>query len=349
MEPACTPSSRFTATIVILTLVSLATATLPAAEPEAIKFIELTPQAEKAVEKGLRYLAATQNSDGSWDSRHHGRDTAIAALAILGFMARGNSPGRGEYGATVARGLDYIMRSARPNGVLCRPKPDCSHGPMYSHGFCTLALGEAWGMTKRSDLKTRFKQAVDLICKTQNKDGGWRYHPVPDEADISVTIVQLMALRAANNAGIAVPTSVIERAIRYVKACAHKDGGFRYTNHRWGGSGPARTAAGVVSLQVAGDYEAEQITPGLEYLLRAKNDEKVRWRHYFYGHYYAAQAAYQAGGKYWEEWYPWIREEFIKKQDKDGSWASGYGSNYATAMALLVLCVPYRYLPIYQR
>src|SRR5262249_59101853 len=88
------------------------------------------------------------------------------------------------------------------------------------------------------------KKATDLIINTQNPQGGWRYEPQPSGADISVTIMQVMALRAAKNAGLHVPDVTLEKAIKYIKMCySPSDGGFSYMP---GSRGPgfARTAAG---------------------------------------------------------------------------------------------------------
>src|SRR5262249_45824559 len=130
-----------------------------------------------------------------------------------------------------------------------------SHGPMYGHGFGTLFLAEVHGMVHDRDLRERLratlKRAVKLIVDKQNPEGGWRYKPEPVEADISATICQIMALRAARNAGFYVPKSTVDRCIEYVKRCQERDGGFRYMA-QGGGAAFARTAAGVVALYSAG-------------------------------------------------------------------------------------------------
>ena len=94
-------------------------------------------------------------------------------------------------------------------------------------------------------------KAVELIVGTQQEEAGWRYNPVPVDADISVTICQIMALRSARNAGIKVPKRTIDRAVQYVRACQNPDGGFKYMIQA-GGSAWPRTAAGVASLFYAG-------------------------------------------------------------------------------------------------
>lgn len=319
------------------------------AETGSIEFVEITPELRVAVEKGFEYLAAQQAADGSWGADRYGRNVAITALACLAFMADGNVPGRGPYGPSVQRGLEFILGSATESGLIAA---DTSHGPMYGHGFATLFLGEIYGMTGGSDSRVReiLLKAVRLIVNTQNHEGGWRYHPVPFDADISVTICQVMALRSARNAGLSVPKETIDRAIAYVKACQNPgDGGFRYMISP-GGSAFPRSAAGVASLYYAGIYEGPAITEGLEYLLRTGQDLSYQsGGHYYYGHYYAAQAMFLAGGRYWAQWFPRIRRQLLAAQQQDGAWPSNHGESYGTAMSLLVLQVPNRLLPIFQR
>ncbi|MBM3457354.1 MAG: terpene cyclase/mutase family protein [Armatimonadetes bacterium] len=260
-------------------------------------------------------------------------------------MSAGHQPDRGPYGAVLRRGADYLVRHSQRTGLIYNPQAFAGP-PMYGHGFATLALAELYGMTRRQDLREPLEHAVDLVIRTQNAEGGWRYHPRVADADISVVICQIMALRAAANAGVRVPKDTTARAIEYVKRCANNaDGGFSYMPvHR--DSGQARTGAGVLSLIVMGERSSPECQRGLEYLLnqRPGND-----RFPFYALYYCTQAAYQAGGKYWRYWYPKASEYLVSSQRQDGSWYDGPGQPYATAMGVLALQVPAALLPIYQK
>ena len=72
--------------------------------------------------------------------------------------------------------------------------------------------------------------------------------------------------------------------------------------------------------------------------------------HCYYGHYYAAQAMYLAGGEYWQKWWPAARDELIARQSSGGGWLDNHtGGLDATGMALIALQMPKRYLPIFQR
>ncbi len=317
---------------------------------------EITPELDRAVERGLAALAAAQAPDGSWDGGgRYGRHVGITGLAALAFMADGHLPGRGRYGQNVQRALDFVLANATETGLLAA---DTSHGPMYGHGFAALFLGELFGMTaggadtaQSARLHETIVKSVRLIIQSQNPEGGWRYNPVPFDADISVTICQIMALRAARNAGIEVPRSTIDRAVEYVRQCQNPDGGFKYQLTS-GGSAWPRSAAGVASLYYAGIYEDDAIDRGLDYLVQSAmpGPRSRPGAHYFYGHYYAVQTMYLAGGERWAIWWPAIRDELIARQGENGLWDDTHaGSSYGTAMALIILQMPKRYLPIFQK
>lgn len=316
---------------------------------------EITPELDEAVKRGLAALAALQNEDGSFGQGRFGRNVAVTSLACLAMMADGNLPGRGDYADKVSRGLDYILTNCTESGLIA---DDAANGPMYGHGFSALFLGEVYGMTAggadtalSGRVHEALVRAVRLIEKTQNDEGGWRYNPVPYDADVSVTISQVMALRSARNAGVEVAKEVIDKAVEYVRKCQNPDGGFRYQLDM-GGSAWPRSAAGVATMYYAGIYEDRAIDHGLEYLTSEAMPGKVpvSRAHYHYGHYYAAQAMYLAGGDQWAAWWPAIRQEMLGAQTADGSWKdTSVGDAYATAMSLIVLQMPKRYLPIFQK
>ena len=302
---------------------------------------QISPKLKRVVDKGLRYLARTQNEKGYWGGTY-GNSSGIVGLAALAFMAHGEVPGEGNYGRSLSRALEYILSQSREDGLVSAG----SGSTMYNHGFATLALAEACGMSKRKDLLPKLERAVQLIIKSQNQLGGWRYTPNSQDADITVTGCQMMALRAAKNAGIDVPEEVIKKGVAYIKRCSCPDGGFGYQAGS-GGSGVARTGIGVVILSLCGEHESPEVAKGVNYL-RSRPYESSSY--YYYALYYCSQALFQAGGKTWESWNANTVNKLISSQREDGSWSQGnYSAAYPTAMALLALEVNWQLLPIYQK
>ncbi len=309
----------------------------------------LDNETQQAIERGLAYLESRQNENGSFGRGGYAVNVAVVALAGMAFLSRGYLPGRGKYGVAIQRCVEYLLRHTEQSGFINAPA-FTGPGPMYGHGFATLFLAEAYGSSNDGRIRDRLSRAVKLIVATQNEEGGWRYFPQRADADLSVTICQVMALRAARNAGLFVPNEVIGRSIEYVKRCQNADGGFMYQATLPGISEYPRSAAGVVALYSAGIYEGEEVEKGLQFLVEAAQPNSVTGNSYFfYGQYYAAQAMYQAGDKHWSAWYPTMRDQLKRAQRPGGEWADPICSEYGTAMACIILQMPNSHLPIFQR
>ncbi len=121
----------------------------------------------------MAWPARKQNANGSFGSGLYRRNIAITNLSALAMMSSGSSPGRGPFGASIDPSIHYVLENAIPTGlpaVLDVETP----GLMYSHGFDTLVLAEAYGLSHRLDLRDRLQKAVRLTIETQNAEGGSR-------------------------------------------------------------------------------------------------------------------------------------------------------------------------------
>ncbi len=353
----------------------------------------------EAVAKGLKHIVSLQQDDGSWrndigfklgtgrgayriipggsDRPHIG----VTALCCMALMANGHTVDRGEYQTNVRAGLAFVLRNIDSFGRIS------AHGSrMYSHAFATLFLCEVYGMTGDLTIRPALHRAVSFIVKNQvsgvtedgitfstPNEGGWRYEPGQQDADTSITVCQVQALRAARNVGFVVPQHAIDQAREYIVGNYRPEAGyFTYQPEAgFGRTSMALTAAGVVSLQSAGEYETYHSPSGvlvdLQQALRfiqANRPDSGRQLNsrmldfaFWYGHYYAAQAFRQYGHArpdMWRNWNRQNRESFIAMQQPNGAWQDEVGGNdarynaYATAMACLVLSIPNDYLPIFQ-
>ena len=201
------------------------------------------------------------------------------------------------------------------------------------------------------ELRDALNKAVKLIADTQNNDGGWRYLPQREDADISVTACQVMALRRPQRRHLRAPRR--DRPLDQLYQAEPEPGRrFHVQDSRRRKRAFPRSAAAVAALYSAGIYEGAEITKGLDYLMEfIPAEASVRRENYFYyAHYYAAQAMWQSGGKRFARWFPAARDELVAKQQEDGSWiAPAEGNECATAMACIVLQIPNNYLPIFSK
>lgn len=325
--------------------------------------VKMDEETKLACERALKWLAKKQNLDGSWSDGAYQRNTAITAFSLLAFMSQGHLPNKGMYSPEVTKGANFLIAAQRDDGYLV----GASGGNMYCHGMAALALAELWGTTGDNKIKGVLEKAIKLIEGSQYSNGGWRYEPKPTGHDISVTIMQVMALRAAYNAGLEVKKETIEKAIKYIESCYDPPtGGFTYQP---GNRNPgfARTAAGICVLYLTGraqeylkaDKDEKSKKPDLEKAVTYLKKKSGASQHYWYGVYYGAHAMYQYGQekgreKEWEDWYNGLVKELVPKQirvtNEEGYWhGHDVGQVYGTAISVIVLSVPTHYLPIFQR
>lgn len=319
----------------------------------------------RALDEGLAWLAERQRStadgalpsDGAVSSRW--APVGVTALGTLAFLADGHPPGRGRYGAEVAELVDMLANltdlgaSSPTRGYIARQGDSVSR--THGHGYATLALAQAYGMSRGDERLGRILEAaVARIQNSQGAEGGWGYDPqVVAFHEGSVTITYAQALRAARNAGLRVDDAVIVRADDYVRASQKDDGTFRYMleDER---SSIALTAAAIGTLNATGSYDDPAIRSGIDAIFRgldrlAEDGEEEDFP--FYMRLYLAQALWQLSdpGPF-ERWWETERKAILRSQRADGSWGgSPYGDCYATAVHCLVLSVPEGVLPIFQR
>jgi hypothetical protein len=314
---------------------------------------------DKAVDRALEFLAATQDkNDGSWKSGNT-RSPAVTSLAVMAFLSAGHVPGEGKYGAVVEKGVRWVLAAQQPNGLISND----NNSEMYNHGIATLMLAEVAGMVDGKlgdEVRKKLEKAVKIILQAQrsagNERGGWRYTVQhAGGSDMSVTGWQVMALRACKNLGCDVPAERIDRAVDYIKRSQDQSsGGFRYTPSD-GVTVPC-TGTGILALELCGKdrhHSPEALKAGY-YLIKKENLPHPNQPHFSYSMYYCSQATFQLGDNYWGAFKPKMHEVLLAMQKSNGSWPgnksdSSIGPQYCTAMAVLALTVEYRYLPIYQR
>lgn len=335
-------------------------------------------EVDAAVARGLAWLSLRQRPCGGFlghvghkrmdgyvvfDSRERqalegDAHMGVTALCGLAFLADGCLPGRGRYAREVERILDYVLRHQSEFGYLSD-----SGTRMYSHAFATLFLSQVHGMAgpRRHEVEDALRLAVRFLEDGQNEHGAWRYSPFTTESDLSVTVCQVQALRAARNVGIRVSRETIERVREYIEdsriPSGRERGAFYYKIY--GTAARTKTsytvnAAAVTTLHCAGVYDPDRYGRAVDYI-EQHYDEVSTWYpyhyYYWYGNYYAAQAMHHVGGTRWERFWIRLRDDLLTRQNRDGSWTNdvGPGDEFATAVACLLLRVPAQYLPIFQR
>ena len=349
------------------------------------------PKTESAVRGALRWLAAHQDPDGRWGCvdwarncgrkkglppcsgpARHGRgeepgagnsphDVGVSALSLLAFLGDGHTHRFGLYKATVRRGLDWLRRTQRPDGSIGFQ----GRGPtIYDHALATMALCEAFAITRDPRLREPAQRAVDFALDAQNPGLGWRYGVKPGDNDTSITGWFVLALKTARTAGLAVPDASFEGALAWLERATSSRGATGYIAPDGNSAAldengdrfdavPCMTAVGVVCRLFTGQQPTERVVQqGSAILDRARPEWEARRLNFYYW-YYGTYAQYQVGGQAWKRWNEAMQAALLPHQRSlgcvDGSWdpvdewGLVGGRVYATAINALTFEIYYRY------
>lgn len=307
----------------------------------------LSKDVAAAVDKGLAALFMFKEDDKN--------DVAFSAASGLALLAQGSRPGQGQYAKELTALIDkhLLPRQDAKTGLIHMP---VASGPMYGHGLALLFLSEALiasradgdaGKEMTAKLEKAVAAAVRLMLAAQNKAGGWRYTPAPNDADVSCSNMQLVALAAARRAGVRVPEATIRAALRYLTSCQNVDGGFRYVAQN-GAPTIGCTTGAIASFASFGKPDAPEVIDALAYLMPNGGPSRVNLRQasfYFYAQLYMAIGMNQIGGKPRAEWYRLASQELLASQAASGRWKSvNQMDQLDTAIALMVLQSPLGHL-----
>ena len=335
-------------------------------------------QSEDAVAMGLAWIARHQQFDpqkkyfGSWNfdlSRYgtpnSGEATsrvAATSLALLALLGHGNTREVGEYQKAVQDGIYFLSTQAHAResmpGYDFRDSPD-SRG-MYGHILATLALCEAYAMeeTKDPTLGALALGALKWILYAQDQDGGgWRYQP-REAGDVSVTTWVVMLLKSAHMIGFEIPSQTLVKMDLFLDSIS-KEEKAKYSYQPGRPPIPSTTAMGLCARVFSGaKHDTDFLKRGTRYIAEDCGCSETD----LYYNYYGSLLLRHYGGPLWRTWNQEMRDYLVRTQvqvgPERGSWYFDEpektnnqigGRLYTTAMAVMILEVYYRYLPIYKQ
>ncbi len=311
------------------------------------------------IDKSLEWLIAHQLGDGGWSFEHGqckkcngqcdnpgegktaGDRSAATALAMIAFHRSGHSHKEGRYKAQLRQGIGFLTALAAKGGGKCYGE----EGSLYTQGCATIALAEAYALTKDVRLRPAAQAALNYIQDSQDPaGGGWRYAP-RQAGDTSATGWQVAALAIGRSAGLAVRPDVLVKADRFLNSVqADQGAAYGYTD---AGTARGTTAVGLFCRSKLG------WTPQTPALNRgAATFVKTGPSADLYFDYYATQVTQYVGGETWDAWRTPMHDKLVQSQDQRGhaagSWydgvSGGHGADiggrlYCTTLATMILCV----------
>jgi len=320
----------------------------------------------KAVKRGLVWISQHQHPDGHWSlNKFHEQckghkcngqgkensDTAATGLALLPMLGDGHTHQTGKYKQNVDKGLNWLIGRQKPNGDLYTGGGGNAH--MYSHGLASIALCEAYGMSKDPKLREPAQKAVDFIVYAQHDAGGWRYNP-KQAGDTSVFGWQIMALKSAQMSQLNVPAETLKKADKWLAAQNFEPGRFGYQGRN--GPHPAMTAEGLLCVQYLGANRNDpRLQAGAKYMLKHLPQKNKDNSYYWY---YGTQVMYHMQGDDWKQWNDAMKDTLLGTQVVSGpmtgswkprdNWENSGGRLYATSLKVLMLEIYWRHLPLYE-
>jgi hypothetical protein len=345
------------------------------------------PNVGPEIVSGLEFLRRHQAADGSWSFNNLGSgqpayenetaqyhaDTAATGMCLMCFFGAGydHFDFGGEYTGEIQSALKWLSDHQQEDGNLYVDQDSFSSkaGALYSHAIATMALCEAYGMTRDPQLRPVAQKAIEFIEKSQHPErGGWRYEPGVS-SDLSVTGWMIGALKSGELAGLEVQKKTYENAFAFLERCtAPRSNGSQYVydpqadakqRQQRQASRPMTAVGLLLRLYEGWDRTRPEMTKGADYLAEQLPDYGSYEVQNTYYWYYATQVMFHMRGQYWADWKNRLhtllrsnqldRGPFAGSWDPEGDrWGSAGGRVYVTAMNLLSLEVEYRYLPLYQ-
>jgi hypothetical protein len=191
-----------------------------------------------AIRRGIDFLLADQNPDGSWGSAnrtkglniyapvpgaHLGFRSAVTALCVTALIEVGDN--RPEVDEALDRGEAWLFENL-PN--VRRATPDAMYN-VWSHGYGISALVRMLGRhtgdaDRRHKISELIRSQYDFLDRYESVDGGWGYYDFrtgtqkPGSSSTSfVDATVLIAFDEAKAAGFPPPEKLTKRAIAAVE------------------------------------------------------------------------------------------------------------------------------------
>ena len=300
---------------------------------------DVAAKAQATASKGLAYLKAHQQPDGSLGTKGYGQSVAAASLAGRAFLMSGEKGPSDEYREAYEKSLSYVLAHVNAEGIVKEPEGSIA-ATMYNEAYVAAFLAQAYRHQKQDKTLEKLKLTTKVILDAQNDEGAWRYQFKKADGDSSVTASAVMALLAAKEAGVEVPQESLDKALAYLQKLQTEDGGFRYTAAAPNSAFP-RSAAVAAALAAAGGTKTASVERARKYLDQFQPSKRPGSSLFvLHGYYYSVQVMCgdDSPQETRDKWYADLVGELSRGQKKEGNWEDPmFGPEFSTATACVIL------------
>lgn len=358
--------------------------------PAGVRPAPPVPVAESSladsVRRGVEFLLKVQNKDGSWGgprwtggvdgdpiTSHHSFTVATTALCVEALLEVGGDSV--EVNKAVAQGTEFLLKEL-PN---LRRADEGNVPNVWAHGYGIQTLAALTrrlppGADERRKLYKQHMQAqAERLAHFETVHGGWFYYagglqkPLAPSCSF-VNAALLICLKRGEEAGIALPKGVVDRALAQLKSMRNPDASFIYSQNVPGDGRPAalinrsagslgRSQAGNAALRTWGDPKTTDdviklwldrlitrqgwLDMGRKRPIPHESHAAVAGYFYYFGHYYGSVAITLLAPADRPFYQDHLAKIVLERQEAEGSWWDypmfSYAKPYGTAFALLSL------------
>ncbi|WDE99073.1 hypothetical protein PQO03_14645 [Lentisphaera profundi] len=319
----------------------------------AMQKYKATEASQESLLRGLDWLAKNQSPNGSWGG------SGVTGLALLAFLAHGETPKSQRYGKTVSKAIKWTCSESPGANLISPSKLDTktrrvgieqvskevlgfyaggpvagtgdvaiSHG--YPHAIKVYALAEAYTMTDNYSIVAPLKAFAKILINGQKEEGDFDYnYKQGPRWDNSISFWNYQALKALKSTKLDIEglDQAIERAIPRMKLMAKFQFPYSGTSTPRSGRGNAGlAAAGALCLQLLGAAKGDSHVDKIMDRIHEEGLVHLDWvnapkKWVMYAWYYQTFAMFQHGGKHWRDWNAKFQKVLMKNQHLEGYWA----------------------------
>lgn len=323
--------------------------------PDEFYFEETTAAGDRAVERGVDFLLKVLNRDGSCGvDIGQAPDIGCSCMMGLALQSMGNTPIEGPRSNELRRIQSFVIQQTEnmPSDDITNAQNTQLQRKIGRHAhsfFAALFLSQIVGEGSNPEpSRVALRRVVDAVVKAQTAQGDWGSS---SWAPTLGTVMGWVCLRAADFAGMKVgtaPEKTAEHLIKKMQSSLKENRGWMHELYK--------NATGIRVLYAMKMEEEEVAQRAFKSVLELVNNKNAQsftqaGGEEFLAFHLITETMLQKGGSDWKKWYPGVRDNLVKVQNRDGSWTGHHcitSRTFCTAAAILVLTAPNRYLPISQ-